>query len=71
MKKIHENIDEKIHIDKIFTKTLFLKGGLSKYITEDDFNEILKIFPNGEIQTIDKVGHWLHAENPVEFFKLV
>ena len=62
---------KKIHIEKSFTSALFIRGELSNYIIEDDFNEILKIFPNGKIQTIPKVGHWLHAENPFEFFKLV
>ena len=74
LKVIEKNIFkilEKIQIEKSFTSALFIRGELSNYIIEDDFNEILKIFPNGKIQTIDKVGHWLHAENPVEFFKLV
>ena len=74
LKVIEKNIFrilEKICIEKSFTSALFIRGELSNYIIEDDFNEILKIFPNGKIQTIDKVGHWLHAENPVEFFKLV
>ena len=74
LKVIEKNIFrilEKICIEKSFTSALFIRGELSNYIIEDDFNEILKIFPYGKIQTINKVGHWLHAENPVEFFKLV
>ena len=38
---------------------------------EEDFEKILEIFPNGKIKTIPKVGHWLHAENPMEFYKIV
>ena len=69
-KNIHE-ILIKINIDKNFTKTLFLRGGLSKYILLEDFEEIQNKFPNGEIKTIENVGHWLHAENPLEFYRLV
>ena len=69
-KNIHE-ILKKINIDKNFTKTLFLRGGLSKYILLEDFEEIQNKFPNGEIKTIENVGHWLHAENPREFYRLV
>ena len=31
------------------------KGELSNYIVKEDFNEILEIFPNGKIKTINNV----------------
>ena len=71
LEKNINNILEKIPIVKSWTPTLFLRGELSNYIVKEDFNEILEIFPNGKIKTINNVGHWLHAENPVEFFQLV
>jgi pimeloyl-ACP methyl ester carboxylesterase len=49
--------------------TLFLRGGNSKYILDADLPEIKKHFPNFELATIPKVGHWLHAENPKQFFE--
>lgn len=54
------------HFDK---KTLFLRGEKSDYILDADFETIYHHFPNVEIQTISKAGHWLHAENPVDFFE--
>ena len=68
--KIHEILKE-IKINKNETETLFLRGELSNYILEDDFEDILKAFPNGEIKTIEGAGHWLHAENPSSFYKKV
>ena len=68
--KIHEILKE-IKINKNETETLFLRGELSNYILEDDFEDILKAFPNGEIKTIESAGHWLHAENPISFYKKV
>lgn len=49
--------------------TLFLKGGLSNYINEDDVELIKKHFPNAIIDVISDAGHWLHADKPTEFFE--
>lgn len=49
--------------------TLFIRGGNSKYILDADLPEIKKHFPNFELATIPNVGHWLHAENPKQFFE--
>lgn len=47
---------------------LFLKGELSNYIKAGDEELIKKHFPEAKIETISGAGHWLHAENPTEFF---
>jgi len=46
---------------------LFIKGELSNYISEEDKDSILKIFPNAQFETVSKSGHWVHAENAIEF----
>lgn len=51
--------------------TLFLRGDRSEYIGVDDEKIILNHFPKAEIVTIAKAGHWLHAENPEDFFAAV
>jgi len=48
--------------------TLFLNGLKSDYITEDDKPLIKAHFPEAEIIGIEKAGHWLHAENPKDFY---
>lgn len=55
----------------VTTPTLFIKGELSPYITEFDYPMIKKQFPNSRIEIIKQAGHWLHAENPDLFYKLV
>lgn len=50
--------------------TLFIKGGNSNYINDDDEDLIFKHFTGAEIQTVAEVGHWLHAEKPQEFFEM-
>lgn len=49
--------------------TLFIRGGNSRYILDDDLVQIKKHFPNSSLVTIPDVGHWLHAENPKAFFE--
>jgi len=51
--------------------TLFLAGAQSAYIQKMDSLSIHKHFPNAKIETVSKAGHWLHAENPKEFYDKV
>ncbi len=48
--------------------TLFLGGEKSGYIETMDELLIKKHFPNAEIKMISNAGHWLHAENPDDFY---
>ena len=51
--------------------TLFLRGDKSEYISTPD-EALIKIqFPSATLKTISNAGHWLHAENPEEFFDRV
>ncbi len=51
--------------------TLFLRGDKSEYIGTQDEVIIKNHFPEAQIETISKAGHWLHAENPKEFYEAV
>ncbi|WP_298879052.1 alpha/beta fold hydrolase [uncultured Polaribacter sp.] len=56
----------------VFEKdTLFLKGDKSDYITENEEPIIEAHFPNSKIVEIKNAGHWLHAENPKQFYNEV
>lgn len=55
----------------IQTETLFIRGGASGYVKDEDFEEIKILFPNAQLDTVEGAGHWLHAEKPVEFFQKV
>ena len=56
---------------QFFGKTLFLKGENSGYISTDDISLIKSHFPNSKIVTIPDAGHWLHAENPTDFYRSI
>jgi pimeloyl-ACP methyl ester carboxylesterase len=54
--------------NKFEKTTLFLRGEKSDYVLDSDFETIHNHFPNVKIETVSSAGHWLHAENPSEFF---
>jgi esterase len=64
-----DSIGDALAENTTFTKpTLFLKGANSSYVLEADFVEIIEHFPKAQIETIANAGHWLHAENPTDFY---
>ena len=75
LQNLVENIDEigkALPEKNIFNNpTLFVRGGNSRYILDEDLPEIRFHFPNSELKTIPAAGHWLHAENPKLFYEIV
>ena len=75
VKYLEENIDEigkELSDEKIFKKeTLFLRGEKSNYILNEDVDVIKRHFPKMSLNTIINAGHWLHAENPKDFYEYV
>jgi esterase len=58
--------------ERTFDKpTLFIRGGRSNYIEDDDAYLIRQIFPQADIATLLEAGHWVHADRPEEFFQTV
>ena len=50
---------------------LFIRGGKSNYINPQDKPKIRELFPQSQIQTMTTAGHWVHADQPEEFLRLV
>ncbi len=67
----YENLMESNLSGKFDKPTLFLKGEKSFYIQPKDKETIKKIFPQTSFVTIMNAGHWLHAENPIDFYNEV
>ncbi|MFS4416572.1 alpha/beta fold hydrolase [Maribacter sp. 2307ULW6-5] len=65
MAEIGENIGS---TEQFHGPTLFLRGERSEYVTDADEQDILRHFPAAKIETVPRAGHWLHAENPKDFF---
>ncbi len=52
---------------QVHVPTLFLRGELSNYLLDEDFDDIENQFIDSEFVTIPEAGHWVHAEAPEEF----
>ncbi len=65
---VGQGLEENTSFDK---PTLFINGRNSGYIKENDAPLIYKHFPKAKLQTIDNAGHWVHAEQPEEFLRVV
>jgi len=50
---------------------LFIKGEDSGYISAANQSAIKQLFPNAELKIIAHTGHWLHADKPKIFNRLV
>lgn len=75
LRGIQENysrLGEAIAATQPFDKpTLFIRAGKSDYIRVEDGELIHKLFPQAHIETMTLASHWLHADQPEEFLRLV
>jgi len=75
LEAIRENLDEifrPVEADEAFDKpVLFIRGGESDYVPDEDIPKIERMFPQAKIRTIAGATHWLHAEKPEAFLREV
>lgn len=50
---------------------LFIRGGKSPYLSERDLALIRRLFPQAQMRAIPGAGHWVHADAPHEFARIV
>ena len=51
--------------------TLFVRGGKSDYLPDEDVPLIRQTFPAAQVETIANAGHWVHAEAPEQFIQII
>lgn len=56
---------------QFLNETLFIKGEKSDYIQASHKEKIRQLFPNSRAKIISGAGHWLHAEKPSTFNRMV
>ena len=66
--RLCEALDAEIPFAK---PALFIRGGKSRYISAADEPEIFRLFSAAKILTIAQADHWVHADAPEEFLRLV
>jgi len=63
---------EGITTDKKFLNpVLLIRGGLSDYVKDADLPAMIKQFPRTSVQTLADASHWVHADVPGEFYRIV
>jgi pimeloyl-ACP methyl ester carboxylesterase len=68
----YDELTRSISTKNKFNKpTCFIRAGRSKYIQDEDVAEIVEIFPQAQIVSIPKAGHWVHIDAPEEFLQIV
>lgn len=72
IKDQYDKLREKPLGDKPFDKpVLFVKGSESGYIGAEHEAEILALFPEASVKVVMEAGHWVHADKPQAFQKIV
>ncbi len=75
IKAINENLHavfEGVNVNGRYDgPSLFIRGGRSPYISDEDLIVINEKFPGAVVKTIGDATHWVHADAPGEFFRIV
>jgi pimeloyl-ACP methyl ester carboxylesterase len=50
---------------------LFIGGEESKYITKETSLYLFDLYPKAVLEYVANAGHWVHADNPSEFYDKV
>jgi pimeloyl-ACP methyl ester carboxylesterase len=71
IRKQYDGINTALDSTKRFDKpALFIKSNKSGYVRADDEKQVHQMFPKARIVGLD-VGHWIHAEAPEEFARII
>jgi len=50
---------------------LFVRGGRSNSIRDNDWQDIRTVFPQAQLCTLPAAGHWVHVDDPAGFVRTV
>jgi len=67
----YSNILAAIEGDPFTGPSLFVRGGKSRYVQDQDMDTIQSLFTEYYVETVADAGHWIHAERGEELFHLV
>ena len=71
LQKTYSNVTSSITYPREYGKeVLFIKGENSDYIDSENLKITSKLFPKYKLTEIKNAGHWIHHENPEDFFSI-
>jgi pimeloyl-ACP methyl ester carboxylesterase len=58
-------------VSKIRVPTMLMRGGLSKFVTDDDVTEMRRRLPDLRVEVVDGAGHAIQSDQPLELVRLL
>jgi len=58
-------------VSRISIPTLFVRGGLSPFVHDDDLAEMVRRLPALRIEVVDGAGHAVQSDQPLELVRLI
>lgn len=72
LRRNYDKINSSIETTRQFAgPTLFIRGANSSYILEEDLMQLRGTFPRADFVAVQNAGHWVHAEAPGEFARVI
>lgn len=56
---------------RITCPAMFVRGGLSKYVTDDDTDEMKRRIPGLRVEIVDGAGHAVQSDRPLDLVRLI
>lgn len=58
-------------VSRICVPTMFVRGGLSKFVRDDDVDEMLRRLPTLRVEVVDGAGHAVQSDQPMALVGLI
>ena len=58
-------------VERIIVPTMFLRGGLSKFVRDEDVAEMRRRLPGLRTEVVDGAGHSIQSDRPLELVRLL
>lgn len=71
IRRNHAEICGPVTVRRFLNACLFIRGGQSDYIQDEDWPEVKTIFPRAELVTLPHAGHWAHVDDKPGFLEAV
>ena len=50
---------------------MLVRGGLSKFVRDEDATELLRRRPNARVEVVDGAGHAVQSDRPLDLVRLI
>lgn len=60
-----------VDVSKITSDTMLVRGGASKFVTDDDVTEMRRRLPGLRVEVVDGAGHAVQSDRPLELVRLI